>query len=47
MVDVLNGGAIVAVHAVAPADTIYRTIRDLKALGAEGILVTRIERLMP
>ena len=26
--------------------TIYRTIADLKALGAEGILVTRIERLM-
>jgi ATP phosphoribosyltransferase len=47
VVDVLNGGDIVAVHAVAPARTIYRTIRDLKALGAEGILVTRIERLMP
>jgi ATP phosphoribosyltransferase len=47
VVDVLDGGAIVAVHAVAPALTIYRTIRDLKALGAEGILVTRIERLMP
>ena len=26
--------------------TIYRTIADLKSLGAEGILVTRIERLM-
>jgi ATP phosphoribosyltransferase len=47
VIDVLNGGEIVAVHAVAPARTIYRTIRDLKALGAEGILVTRIERLMP
>jgi ATP phosphoribosyltransferase len=47
VVDVLNGGEIVAVHAVAPARTIYRTIRDLKALGAQGILVTRIERLMP
>ena len=47
VVDVLNGGEIVAVHAVAQARTIYRTIRDLKALGAQGILVTRIERLMP
>ena len=47
VVDVLDGGDVVAVHAVAPAKTIYRTIRDLKALGAEGILVTRIERLMP
>ena len=47
VVDVLNGGDLVAVHAVAPASAIYRTIRDLKALGAEGILVTRIERLMP
>ena len=26
---------------------VSRTIADLKALGAEGILVTRIERLMP
>ena len=33
-------------HAVVAAATIYRTIADLKALGAEGILVTRIERLM-
>jgi ATP phosphoribosyltransferase len=36
----------VAVHAVVDAATIYRTVADLKALGAEGILVTRIERLM-
>jgi ATP phosphoribosyltransferase len=47
VIDVLNGGHVVAVHAVAPAATIGRTIRDLKALGAQGILVTRIERLMP
>jgi ATP phosphoribosyltransferase len=45
VIDVMNGGAMVAVHAVAPAATIYRTITDLKALGGEGILVTRIERL--
>jgi ATP phosphoribosyltransferase len=47
VIDVMNGGDLVAVHAVAPAHSIYRTIHDLKALGAEGILVTRIERLMP
>jgi ATP phosphoribosyltransferase len=47
VIDILNGGQYVAVHAVVAAVTIYRTIADLKALGAEGILVTRIERLMP
>ena len=47
VIDLLNGGAHVAVHAVTPATGIYRTISQLKSLGAEGILVTRIERLMP
>jgi ATP phosphoribosyltransferase len=47
VIDIMNGGRYVAVHAVVPAATIYRTIASLKALGAEGILVTRIERLMP
>jgi ATP phosphoribosyltransferase len=47
VIDIMNGGHYVAVHAVVGAATIYRTIADLKALGAEGILVTRIERLMP
>ena len=47
VMDVLNGGHIVAVHVVVPATTIYRTIAALKGLGATGILVTRIERLMP
>jgi ATP phosphoribosyltransferase len=46
VIDLLNGGTMVVVHAVAPAATIYRTITELKALGGEGILVTRIERLM-
>jgi ATP phosphoribosyltransferase len=46
VIDIMNGGAFVAVHAVVNAATIYRTIADLKALGAEGILVTRIERLL-
>ena len=47
VIDILDGGRHVAVHAVTDAKTIYRTIADLKALGAEGILVTRIERLTP
>lgn len=47
VIDILNGGLYVAVHAVVPADSVYRTIASLKALGAEGILVTKIERLMP
>jgi ATP phosphoribosyltransferase len=47
VVDIMNGGDFVAVHSVVSAKTIYRTINALKALGCEGILVTRIERLMP
>lgn len=46
VIDVLDGGRHVAVHAVVPAAAIYRTIASLKAIGGEGILVTRIERLM-
>ena len=45
--DVLDKDPWVAVHAVVDADAVYQTIARLKALGAEGILVTRIERLMP
>ena len=47
VIDILNGGVHVAVHAVVAADSVYRTVASLKSLGAEGILVTRIERLMP
>ena len=47
VIDIMNGGAFVAVHSVVEAAAIYRTVADLKVLGAEGILVTRIERLMP
>jgi ATP phosphoribosyltransferase len=47
VIDLLNGGSHVAVHAVVRADGIYRTVAALKAIGGEGILVTRIERLMP
>ncbi|HET9426627.1 MAG TPA: ATP phosphoribosyltransferase [Gemmatimonadaceae bacterium] len=47
VIDIMNGGQFVAVHAVVPAAGIYRTISDLRAVGAEGVLVTRIERLVP
>lgn len=47
IVDVLDQGEWVAAHAVVDADQVYRTIARLKDLGAEGILVTPIERLMP
>ena len=46
VIDVMNGGSKVAVHAVCAAAGIYRTLNALKEIGAEGILVTRIERLM-
>jgi ATP phosphoribosyltransferase len=45
--EVLGGGRFVAMHAVVPATTVYKTVAALKGLGCEGILVTRIERLMP
>jgi ATP phosphoribosyltransferase len=47
IVDVLDSGDWAAAHAVVDADSVYQTIARLKALGAEGLLVTRIERLMP
>ena len=47
VIDIADGGRFVAVHAVVSAETIYRTISQLRALGAEGILVTRIERSVP
>lgn len=47
IVEVADSGDWVAAHAVVDADRVYQTIARLKALGAEGILVTKIERLMP
>lgn len=47
IVEVLDSGHWVAAHAVVDADRVYQTIARLKELGAEGILVTPIERLMP
>lgn len=45
VIDIANGGTMVAVHAVVAADQIYRTIAQLQGIGGTGILVTRIERL--
>lgn len=47
VIDILNGGAMVAVHAVVEMQALYRTIGELQSLGAQGVLVTRIERLVP
>ena len=47
IVDVLNGGDTVAAHAVVEKGAVYRVIAELREAGATGILVTRIERLMP
>jgi ATP phosphoribosyltransferase len=47
IVDLMDQANWVAAHAVVDADQVYQTIARLKDLGAEGILVTRIERLMP
>jgi ATP phosphoribosyltransferase len=47
IIDLMNGHDLVAAHAVVDAAEVYRVIADLKAVGAEGILVTKIERLMP
>jgi ATP phosphoribosyltransferase len=47
VIDIADSGGFVAVHAVVSANTIYRTISQLRGIGAEGILVTRIERLVP
>jgi len=47
VIDIMNSGEHVAVHAVVPASGVYRIVAELKALDAQGIIVTRIERLMP
>lgn len=47
IVELDDSDEFVAAHAVVDEDRVYQTIARLKELGAEGILVTRIERLMP
>lgn len=47
VVDLLDGNGHVATHAVVDQNDIPRVIAELRRIGAEGILVTRIERLLP
>jgi ATP phosphoribosyltransferase len=47
VIELYGAGPLVAVHAVVSEASLYRTVAALKALGGEGILVTRIERLLP
>jgi ATP phosphoribosyltransferase len=47
VIELAGGGDFVAVHAVVSTTAVYRTIAQLRAIGAEGMLVTRIERLVP
>lgn len=47
IVEVMDGDRYVAAHAVVDQDDLYRVIAELRAVGGVGILVTRIERLMP
>lgn len=44
---ILNSEEWLAVHAVVDADKVFRIVGRLKGLGAQGIVVTAIERLMP
>ncbi len=45
--ELMGGGPFVAMHAVVPADSVFRTVARLQGMGCQGILVTRIERLVP
>ncbi|MFN7590594.1 MAG: ATP phosphoribosyltransferase [Planctomycetota bacterium] len=45
--EVVGGGRFVAMHAVVAATAVPSTIAALRELGCQGILVTRIERLLP
>ncbi|MFN8825759.1 MAG: ATP phosphoribosyltransferase [Planctomycetota bacterium] len=45
--EVVGGGRFVAMHAVVAAPAVPSTIAALRELGCQGILVTRIERLLP
>lgn len=47
IIDVLNGGGVVAAHAVIDQADAFESIARLRQLGATGILLTKIERLSP
>lgn len=47
IMDVMDSERWVAAHAVVDERTLYRTVNALKEIGATGILVLPIERLVP
>lgn len=47
VLNLLDRDEMVAVHAVVPENDVFGLVRALKSLGAAGILVTPIERLVP
>jgi ATP phosphoribosyltransferase len=47
VVELLDGGELIAVQAVVALPDVSSTIASLKAIGATGIVVTRIERFIP
>lgn len=47
VIELADGNGFVAVHAVVAASAVYRTVSQIRAIGGEGILITRIERLVP
>jgi ATP phosphoribosyltransferase len=47
VVELLDGGELIAVQAVVALSGVTETIAALKAIGASGIVVTRIERFIP
>ena len=47
VMQLLDDTGFVAVHAIVGQSEVYRTIAELKDLGCQGIVVTRVERLVP
>jgi ATP phosphoribosyltransferase len=47
VVELLDGGELIAVQAVVALAKVSSTISALKAIGGSGIVVTRIERFIP
>ena len=46
VLEIAGNGDYLAVHAVIESNDVFKTIADLKRLGAKGILTTPIERLV-
>jgi len=47
IMDIMDHNEMVAAHAVVDERALHRIVRDLKEIGATGILVLPIERLVP